>query len=130
MKQLLAFIKMVRLLYTTFFIAQDEREFFPIIELGPYNETDSTYSLVYLSVGNHPQHIHDDSDAEFYFHSGKGVIIVGTEKKEIPFSTGTVFKVSRKIPHGFRVEKEGIFMAWQSKAITNPNNGNRDVRYL
>ena len=130
MKKFFAFIQMVRILYAKFFIAEGPCDAFPVIELGPFEGSGETYSLVYVSPGDYPQHIHDDSDARFLFHSGEGVVLVGPDKKEVPFKAGTVVEAPRGIPHGFRVTKAGIFVAWQSKPITNLETGTRDVRYV
>jgi mannose-6-phosphate isomerase-like protein (cupin superfamily) len=126
MYKIFAFLKMIRLLYTRFHIADS----FPIIEIGPFGEREPTYSLVYLSAGEFPQHIHDDSDARFFFHSGEGVVVMGEQLEEIPFTSGSIVEAPRGIPHGFKVTKPGIFMVWQSVAITNPKTGVRDIRYV
>ena len=120
---------MVELLRSKFFVAEGEHDEFPVIELGPFEGSGETYSLVYLEPGIYPQHIHDDSDAKFLFHSGEGMAIIGQEKREVPFRAGSVIEVPQGIPHGFNVVKEGIFVAWQSKPITDLATGKRDVHY-
>ena len=130
MKKFFAFIQMARLLYTKFFVAEGPCDSFPVIELGPFEGGGETYSLVYVAPGEYPQHIHDESDARFLFHSGAGVVIIGPDKKEVPFKTGTVVEARRGTPHGFRVTKAGIFVAWQSTPITNLETGTRDVHYV
>ncbi len=129
-RKLVAFCRMVRLLYEKFFVSEGPCDSFPVIELGPFEGSGETYSLVYLSPGEYPQHIHDNSDARFLFHSGEGVVILGSDKKEVPFREGTVVDAPHGTAHGFRVTKAGIFVAWQSSPITNLATGDRDVRYV
>lgn len=129
MKKLFQFARMVRLLYQKFFVVEGPHDNFPVIELGPFAGTGETYSLVHIRPGEYPQHTHHKSDARFYFHSGEGVVIYGPDKVEIPFKAGTVVEAPRGIPHGFRVTREGLFVAWQSIPITNPDTGERDVHY-
>lgn len=128
-QKLLAFWRMARLLYTKFFVAEGTHDSFPVIELGPFKGSGETYSLVYLAPGEYPQHIHDKSDAKFLFHSGEGVVVLGSDKTEVDFTEGSVIEAPRGTPHGFKVTKAGIFVAWQSSPITNLTTGERDARY-
>lgn len=129
-RKLIAFWRMAKLLYIKFFVSEGPCDTFPVIELGPFDGSGETYSLVYLSPGIYPQHVHENSDAQFLFHSGEGVVILGSEKREITFREGTVINVPHGTAHGFKVTREGVFVAWQSSPITNLKTGERDVRYV
>ncbi len=122
------FNAMVELLREKFFVIADCDEF-PVIDLGPFEGTTETFSLVYLKIGNHPQHFHEGTDARFLFHSGEGVVILGEEKQRTPFQPGTIVEVPRGLLHGFEVVKHGIFLVQQSKPITDSVTGKTDVQF-
>ncbi len=130
MKKILGFIRFAKHLYGHFFLASTSCDEFPVFELGRYGEPHGAYSLVYLKKGSFPQHIHDESHAKFYFVSGTGHVVFGTSQEKIPFKRDAFVDVPAGTPHGFEVEEEGCFIAWQSKPITDLKTLKRDTRYV
>lgn len=110
------------------FVAEDDRDRFPVIELGTFGET-GAWSLVALSQGSHPQHGHAAANNVFFFFAGEGYVILGEKMEKIFFSRGTRMEVPAGTLHGFEVEQAGGFLVWQSTPITDPATGGRDVFY-
>ncbi len=130
MKKIGGFIRFTKHLWQHFFVASSTCDEFPVIEMGQYGDEIGAYSLVYLKKGEFPQHIHDKSHAKFYFISGKGYVVVNEAKDKVPFKKNFYLDVPAGIPHGFIVEEEGCFIAWQSRPITDPVTHKRDVHYV
>lgn len=108
-------------------------ERFAVIQLGRFDKGSniSAASLVNLNVGGDaPQHKHDKSDATFYFLSGEGYVILGDDRKRVPYKTGSVVSAPRSVLHGFEPTKDGLMLSLQVGEPIVSDDGTMDIEYV
>jgi quercetin dioxygenase-like cupin family protein len=109
-------------------------EGFATIQLGHFQSNEDNVtgaSLVKLeSGGEHPQHLHNDSENTFYFIEGNGNVILGEEQEKVPYSPGTVIKALRGVLHGFQPFDDGLMLALHKGGPIIRPDGTMDIHYI
>lgn len=108
-------------------------EGFATIQLGPFQgdkDGITGASIVELEVGGeHPQHLHNDSENTFYFIHGSGYVILGENQEKVPYAPGTVVKAPRGTLHGFQALQDGIMLALHKGGPIVRADGSMDIHY-
>ena len=103
----------------------------PMINFGVFDNNQAITLNLFKAKVDHPPHIHDETAAMFYFISGKGKLLVGTNNdlQEIEIKPGLTFATEAGVAHGFVIEEDTLMLSIQDNGGIKKGEG-FDFRYV